>query len=169
MAMSSHFSLKLTAEGIQKAKLSLIQKKINRGRLAKLLHISISTIDRFYAGRTVSPDVFVRLCEYLDLDWEDTDISDIPKLKEAKAELQDRYLDLLRGITPKPRKVLLLLLENKTDDEIAAALTCTPATVRKHVQNLCDHFRIKKEVDGLQRNRREDLIEYFRSKVDKDS
>jgi WD40 repeat protein/DNA-binding CsgD family transcriptional regulator len=65
----------------------------------------------------------------------------------------------LQSLTPKPRKVLQLLLIGKTDDEIAAELQTSLQAVRKQVQNLCDHFGLKRQVNGVKRNRREDLIE----------
>lgn len=62
-------------------------------------------------------------------------------------------------LTPKPRSVLLLLLDGKTDNEIAENIAAKPATVRKHIQQICDRFEIAKEAGGLKRNRREDLLE----------
>lgn len=70
----------------------------------------------------------------------------------------EEFTQKIHELTSTPRTVLLLLLEGKTDDEIAAVITASPATVRKHVQNLADHFDLKREVAGLKRNRRKDLV-----------
>ncbi|MBD2776597.1 NB-ARC domain-containing protein [Iningainema tapete] len=71
---------------------------------------------------------------------------------------KDEFTLRFQELSPKPRKVLKLLLEGNTDDEIAQAISATPATVRKHVQNLCDRFGIRSEIAGLKLNRREELI-----------
>ncbi len=69
-----------------------------------------------------------------------------------QAEFTQRFGEL----TPKPRSVLILMLEGKTDDEIAREIGASEATVRKHIQNLCDHFSIAAEVDGIRKNRRQE-------------
>ena len=71
---------------------------------------------------------------------------------------KDEFTLRLQELSPKPRKVLKLLLEAKTDDQIAEAISATPATVRKHIQNLCDRFETRSEIAGLKVNRREELI-----------
>ncbi len=71
---------------------------------------------------------------------------------------RDEFTQRLQTLTPQPRSVLILLLRGLTDREIATKLKTSPATIRKHVQNLCDHFGIEREVAGLRRNRRKDLI-----------
>ncbi|MCD8488402.1 MAG: NB-ARC domain-containing protein [Desertifilum sp.] len=68
------------------------------------------------------------------------------------------FTERFQGLTPKPRNVLELLLNGKSDDEIAQLIGASASTVRKHIQNLCDRFEIPREAEGLKRNRREDLI-----------
>ena len=53
---------------------------------------------------------------------------------------------------------MALILLGQSDEEIASQLEMSAATVRKHIQNLCDHFGLKRKINGLRRNRREDLI-----------
>jgi len=72
--------------------------------------------------------------------------------------LQTEFTDLFHKLTPKPRSVFILLLEGKQDEEIAEEIGASEATVRKHVQNLCDHFTIPAEVAGIRKNRRQELI-----------
>ncbi|MGF1495444.1 MAG: NB-ARC domain-containing protein [Elainellaceae cyanobacterium] len=71
---------------------------------------------------------------------------------------QHEFIERFQALTPKPRRVLELMLAGRSDEEIAVMAEMTMATVRKHVQNLCDHFGILREVDGLKRNRRDELI-----------
>ncbi|MEM9483402.1 MAG: NB-ARC domain-containing protein [Cyanobacteria bacterium P01_F01_bin.116] len=65
----------------------------------------------------------------------------------------------LESLTPKQQKVLSLMFEEKNNDSIIAAqLKIEEPTVRKHIQNLCDHFEIPKKSDGIAINRREHLL-----------
>jgi hypothetical protein len=73
----------------------------------------------------------------------------------------NEFTSRFRELTPKPKRVLELLLEGKTDDQMAQEIGASPGTVRKHIQNLCDRFEIESEVAGLKKNRREDLIALF--------
>ncbi|MGA9379634.1 MAG: NB-ARC domain-containing protein, partial [Phormidium sp.] len=55
----------------------------------------------------------------------------------------------------------MLLLEGKSDEEIATTVDAKLPTIRKHIQMLCDRFEISREIDSIKRNRREDLIALF--------
>ncbi len=65
-------------------------------------------------------------------------------------------------LTPKPKTVLILLLEGKTDLEIGVSLGARESTVRKHIQNLCDHFAIESQPGEGKQQRRLRLIEQGR-------
>jgi NB-ARC domain/Bacterial regulatory proteins, luxR family len=71
---------------------------------------------------------------------------------------QEDFTTIFGQLTPKPRSVLILLLEGKEDEEIAQEIGATEATVRKHVQNLCDRFAVSSEIAGIKKNRRQELI-----------
>jgi len=73
----------------------------------------------------------------------------------------NEFTEKIHNITAKPRSVLMLLLEGKTDEEIAKTIDISMPTVRKHIQNLCDRLDIPAEINGIKRNRREDLIALF--------
>ncbi|MEB3360287.1 MAG: NB-ARC domain-containing protein [Synechococcales bacterium] len=75
---------------------------------------------------------------------------------------QHEFIERFQSLTPKPRRVLELMLAGRSDEEIADMAEMSMATVRKHVQNLCDHFGILREVEGIKRNRRDDLIDLTR-------
>jgi DNA-binding MarR family transcriptional regulator len=70
---------------------------------------------------------------------------------------REEFTAIFGQLTPKPRSVLILLLENKDDEEIAREIGATEATVRKHVQNLCDRFAVPSEIAGIKKNRRQEL------------
>ena len=71
---------------------------------------------------------------------------------------QTQFTKTFQEITPTPKSVLILLLEGKKDEEIAAEIGASAATVRKHIQNLCDRFEIPSKVAGIKKNRRQELI-----------
>jgi Cdc6-like AAA superfamily ATPase len=73
----------------------------------------------------------------------------------------DEFTEKWQSLTAKPRSVLMLLLEGKSDEEIAATVDAKMPTIRKHIQMLCDNFEIPREIDNIKRNRREDLIALF--------
>jgi hypothetical protein len=71
---------------------------------------------------------------------------------------ENQFTAIFHQLTPKPRSVLILLLEGKQDEEIAQEIGASEATVRKHIQNLCDRFEVPSEVAGIKKNRRQELI-----------
>ncbi|MFB2834493.1 NB-ARC domain-containing protein [Floridanema evergladense] len=73
----------------------------------------------------------------------------------------DEFTEKWQSLTAKPRSVLMLLLEGKSDEEIATTIDAKLPTIRKHIQMLCDRFEIPREIDSIKRNRREDLIALF--------
>jgi NACHT domain/Bacterial regulatory proteins, luxR family len=76
----------------------------------------------------------------------------------GKIMSQENFTTIFEQLTPKPKSVLILLLEGKDDEEISQEIGATEATVRKHVQNLCDRFDVPSEVAGIKKNRRQELI-----------
>ncbi|MEB3192228.1 MAG: ATP-binding protein [Snowella sp.] len=75
----------------------------------------------------------------------------------TKQEFDKHFL----AITPKPRQVILQVLQGKKDDEIAGEMQAAVTTIRKHIENLCDLFDIPSEIDGIKRRRRDVLIALF--------
>ncbi|WP_445630765.1 NB-ARC domain-containing protein [Nostoc sp. DSM 114167] len=71
---------------------------------------------------------------------------------------ENEFTKKVQELTPKPREVLMLVLQSYTDKQISEKIDASIATVRKHIQNLCDRFEIQREVNGIKRNRRGDLI-----------
>jgi len=71
------------------------------------------------------------------------------------AEFIQRFYQL----TPKPKAVLIAFLEGAEDEAIAIQLKLSTATVRKHIQNLCDHFSIATEGELGKQNRRQTLFD----------
>lgn len=64
-------------------------------------------------------------------------------------------------LTEKTKSVLMLMLFGKTDKEIAQSLDIAEGTVRKHIQNIVEHFGIDSDnyLPGQRSSRRDELIE----------
>ncbi|MDY6939027.1 MAG: LuxR C-terminal-related transcriptional regulator [Cyanobacteriota bacterium] len=68
----------------------------------------------------------------------------------------------LQQLTHRRREVLLEVLAGKSDAQISRALHITEATVRKHIENICNQFGIANEFPDERRSKRPDLIALFR-------
>lgn len=71
------------------------------------------------------------------------------------------FYEALERLTEKPRNVLMLMLDGKADKEIAQSLEIAEGTVRKHIQNIVEHFQIDsdKYLSDQRSSRRGELIE----------
>lgn len=55
------------------------------------------------------------------------------------------------GITPREREILLLTLQGRDSEEIADALAISPATVKRHIHNLCEKTGVANRVELMGR------------------
>jgi hypothetical protein len=71
------------------------------------------------------------------------------------------FYEAFDNLTEKPKNVLILMLSGKTDKEIAQSLGIAESTVRKHIQNIIEHFQIDsdKYLSDQRSWRRGELIE----------
>ncbi len=74
---------------------------------------------------------------------------------------QKEFEQVLAELSERRKEVLQKVLNRENNDEIAKSLTITPATVRKHVEEICDKFGIPRETSGKRYPRRNDLIALF--------
>ena len=63
-------SLQATPDGIQQAKIALKGMLLNQTTLSVRLDVTRQQINRFFAGKTVSNDIFIQICELFNLDWQ---------------------------------------------------------------------------------------------------
>ncbi|WP_375493464.1 hypothetical protein [uncultured Nostoc sp.] len=68
-------SLSCSPEGIQKAKRALIRCSLTQKALAEKLEVTRQPIGKFFRGKPVDRNIFVKICGELSLDWEEV----IPK------------------------------------------------------------------------------------------
>ena len=64
-------SLSCSPEGIQKAKRALIRYSLTQKALAKELKVTRQPIGKFFTGKPVDRNLFVQICDRLDLEWEE--------------------------------------------------------------------------------------------------
>ncbi|MDX2239985.1 MAG: NACHT domain-containing protein [Leptolyngbyaceae cyanobacterium bins.302] len=64
-------SLQATSQGINQAKVELKGLRMNQTQLAERLGVTRQPISKFFNGKPVSNDLFVQICEVLDLDWQE--------------------------------------------------------------------------------------------------
>ncbi|MEH2138336.1 helix-turn-helix transcriptional regulator [Nostoc sp.] len=64
-------SLSSSPEGIQKAKRALIRYSLTQKALAEDLGITRQPIGKFFTGKPVDRNLFVQICDRLDLEWEE--------------------------------------------------------------------------------------------------
>ncbi|MEH2170058.1 MAG: NACHT domain-containing NTPase [Nostoc sp.] len=64
-------SLSCSPEGIQKAKRALIRYSLTQKALAKELEVTRQPIGKFFTGKPVDRNLFVQICDRLDLEWEE--------------------------------------------------------------------------------------------------
>ena len=67
------------------------------------------------------------------------------------------FIQRFYQLTPRPKAVLIAFLKGYQDTAIAEELGLSIAAVRKHIQNLCDHFEIEREGDWGKQSRRKTL------------
>lgn len=66
----SNVSLVATLQGIQKAQIALTNKAWSQQELAEELEITRPTVNKFFTGKQIKRQLFVRICEKLELDWQ---------------------------------------------------------------------------------------------------
>jgi hypothetical protein len=69
------------------------------------------------------------------------------------------FNQIFDNLTPRRREILEVFLEGKTDEEIAKNINIKESTVRKHIQIICEKFRVQ-PLPGS-RNRRDELRKLF--------
>ncbi|MDJ0737152.1 MAG: tetratricopeptide repeat protein [Nostocaceae cyanobacterium] len=74
---------------------------------------------------------------------------------------QQHFNAIFTRLTTRRREVLLKVLANQTDKEIAKSLHIAESTVRKHRQEICKEFGLKNEFSDERRSKLPELIALF--------
>ncbi|MFN6471456.1 MAG: NACHT C-terminal helical domain 2-containing protein [Nostoc sp. SerVER01] len=79
-------SLSCSPEGIQKAKRALIRYSLTQKALADELEVTRQPVGKFFTGKPVDRNLFVQICDRLDLEWEEivTEPASEPEVNQDK-------------------------------------------------------------------------------------
>ncbi|MEH2460015.1 NACHT domain-containing NTPase [Nostoc sp.] len=83
-------SLFSSPEGIQKAKRALIRYCLTQKALAHELEVTRQPIGKFFTGKPVDRNLFVQICDKLDLEWEEI----VAELASEPEVNQDNSIDI---------------------------------------------------------------------------
>lgn len=72
-----------------------------------------------------------------------------------------RFRSTFEKIPDRRKQFLLAFLQGQSNANIAKSLVVTEATVRKHIENLCDDFGIEQEFPDSRKPRRDELLRLF--------
>jgi predicted NACHT family NTPase/transcriptional regulator with XRE-family HTH domain len=61
--------MQATPEGLEAARIAMIEKQLIQKTLASRVSVERQTIGRFLSGKSVGNEVFVKICQTLNLDW----------------------------------------------------------------------------------------------------
>src|SRR4028118_956923 len=86
-------SLQASLQGIEQAKKSIIHNCLTQRSLAKELGITRQPVGKFFRGKPVDRNLFVQICDRLDLEWEEV-IAEPPNDLKLVEEDQNLYLDI---------------------------------------------------------------------------
>jgi DNA-binding Xre family transcriptional regulator len=114
-------SLRASEEGIKKAKKALIGCSLTKTQLAINLEITRQPVYKFFKGKPVDYQLFVRICKNLNLSWEDI------ALQENTSEISQEQCNPVGVLT---ELAAITEEQNKTGEErVAYAVTGTMAKV----------------------------------------
>ncbi|MBW4502920.1 MAG: NACHT domain-containing NTPase [Scytonema hyalinum WJT4-NPBG1] len=85
-------SLCCSIEGIEKARKALIRFSLTQKALAQELEVTRQPIGKFFTGKPVDRNLFVQICDRLELEWEEV-IAEPPSEPEVEAN-QDNNIDI---------------------------------------------------------------------------
>ncbi|WP_414582720.1 NACHT domain-containing protein [Scytonema sp. PCC 10023] len=85
-------SLCCSPKGIKTAERALIRCSLTQKALAEDLEITRQPIGKFFTGKPVDRNLFVQICDRLDLEWEEV-VAEPPSEPEVEAE-QDHNIDI---------------------------------------------------------------------------
>ncbi|MEH1949853.1 MAG: NACHT domain-containing NTPase [Nostoc sp.] len=100
-------SLSCSPEGIQKAKRALIRYSLTQKALAEELEVTRQPIGKFFTGKPVDRNLFVQICDRLDLEWEEI----IAELVSEPEVNQDNSIDIAAIVQAVREKIKPLIQE----------------------------------------------------------
>ena len=95
-------SLNASKSGIKTAETALTDMGLTQQLLANALDISRQPVSKFFNGKPVARDYFVRICEKLKLEWQSIAVIDeeIPVDKNKSCEIDDLVQEIHKQLKP---------------------------------------------------------------------
>lgn len=101
-------SLSCSPQGIQQAKRALIRYSLTQKALAEELGVTRQPVGKFFTGKPVDRNLFVQICERLDLEWEEVIAEPFSKA-EVEAN-QDNNIDIT-AVVQEVRQIIKPLIQ----------------------------------------------------------
>ena len=83
-----------STEGIKKAKRALIRFSLTQKAFAQELEVTRQPIGKFFTGKPVDRNLFIQICEALELQWEEV-VAEPPNEAEVEANQNNINMDAL--------------------------------------------------------------------------
>lgn len=128
MEYISKRSLKASKEGVQLASLAILRfpTKID---FAVELEISRSTVQNFFAGKPVGRENFHKICQELDLDWQE--VAELPQqLEKSTPKIPPENLDTSKNT------------DNNTDFAVDSLVRECRSQIRARIMSVCGTMRV---------------------------
>lgn len=98
-------SLNASKSGIKRAETALTDMGLTQQLLADALDITRQPVSKFFNGKPVSRDYFVRICQKLKLEWQSIAIDEeIPVDKDKSSEVDDLVEEIREELKPNIKK-----------------------------------------------------------------
>ncbi len=105
-------SLQASQKGIQLAKQALTSKRLRQKDLMGFVCQSRQPISKFFTGKSVDREIFVGICERLDLKWQE--IAELPKYAESEPDEQNQHNSIgINALVQEVREMVKPLIQER--------------------------------------------------------
>ncbi|BAY12116.1 NACHT domain-containing protein [Calothrix sp. NIES-2098] len=150
-------SLSCSPEGIQQAKRALIRYSLTQKALAEDLGITRQPVGKFFTGKPVDRNLFVQICDRLDLEWEE--IVTQPASETKLEQTQDTHIDITFITQEIREKIKPLILER------CGTMRVLDMTQPVGLEDIYTNVNILEKITG---QRRKEIAEFLKDFTDGD-
>lgn len=143
-------SLSCSPQGIQKAKKALIRFSLTQKALAEELGVTRQPVGKFFTGKTVDRNLFIKICDYLELDWEQV----VTQVNEPETEAkQENSVDIDNLVQEVRAKIKPLIQER------CGTMRVLDMTQPIGLNDIYTNVNILETITGRQRLKIEELFQ----------
>ncbi|WP_353930492.1 NACHT domain-containing NTPase [Okeanomitos corallinicola TIOX110] len=143
-------SLSCSPEGIKKAKKALIRFSLTQKALAEDLGVTRQPVSRFCTGKPVDRNLFLQICEYLELDWEQV----VTQVNQADTEESENNSIDINTLVQEVREKIKPLIQER-----CGTMRVLDMTQPIGLNDIYTSVNILETITGRQRRKVEDLLE----------